>query len=228
MVEGDLWLDLDAAGSGIQDALRNDLTAGFSAGQRYRIDRTPPGFAALSASPSPVRQGVKTLISFTVSEALQSSPTLTVNAGPATIQTHSGLNYVFQYAVKSADSDGPAAVAIAGVDRAGNRGTADATNLLVIDKTVPAPPASLMLDAADDSGVSSSDRITRQTSALTVHGAAEAVTRVAREDGVLLGTASPHRIRAVTHLDVSTDDVDEALARIATMLHAQPELRPAA
>jgi hypothetical protein len=30
----------------------------------------------------------------------------------------------------------------------------------------------------------------------------------------------------VTHLDVSTDDIDEALGRITTMLHAQPGLRP--
>jgi hypothetical protein len=32
----------------------------------------------------------------------------------------------------------------------------------------------------------------------------------------------------VTHLDVSTADIDEAVLRIATLLDAQPELRPAA
>ena len=34
------------------------------------------------------------------------------------------------------------------------------------------------------------------------------------------------RFRAVTHLDVSRDDVDEALARIGALLDAQPSLRP--
>ncbi len=48
-----------------------------------------------------------------------------------------------------------------------------------------------------------------------IHGAAEAVTRVAREDGVLLGTASPHRIRAVTHLDVDREGVIRAAKIIA-------------
>jgi threonine aldolase len=48
-----------------------------------------------------------------------------------------------------------------------------------------------------------------------IHGAAEAVTRVAREDGVLLGTATPHRIRAVTHLDVDREGVIRAAKVIA-------------
>ena len=52
--------------------------------------------------------------------------------------------------------------------------------------------------------------------------------RAAYECGVLVIPLDPGRFRAVTHLDVSTDDIDEALARIATMLHVQPELRPAA
>jgi len=52
--------------------------------------------------------------------------------------------------------------------------------------------------------------------------------RASHACGVLVIPLDPGRFRAVTHLDVSTDDVDEALARIATMLHAQPELRPAA
>ena len=50
--------------------------------------------------------------------------------------------------------------------------------------------------------------------------------RGARERGVLLLPTDPGRFRAVTHLDVSRDDVDEALARIGTLLDAQPSLRP--
>ena len=38
--------------------------------------------------------------------------------------------------------------------------------------------------------------------------------RAARERGVLLGRAGPGRLRAVTHLDVASEDVDEALERL--------------
>lgn len=47
------------------------------------------------------------------------------------------------------------------------------------------------------------------------HGTADAVIAVAREDGVLLGAAGPHRIRAVTHLDVDRDGVMKAARVIA-------------
>lgn len=48
-----------------------------------------------------------------------------------------------------------------------------------------------------------------------VHGTAEAVTRAARESGVLLGTATAQRIRAVTHLDVDRAGVLRAANLIA-------------
>jgi len=47
------------------------------------------------------------------------------------------------------------------------------------------------------------------------HGTADAVIGVAREDGVLLGAAGPHRIRAVTHLDVDRAGVMRAAKVIA-------------
>ena len=46
-------------------------------------------------------------------------------------------------------------------------------------------------------------------------GTADAVIAVARENGVLLGAAGPHRIRAVTHLDVDRDGVTRAAKVIA-------------
>lgn len=46
-------------------------------------------------------------------------------------------------------------------------------------------------------------------------GTADAVIAVAREDGVLLGAAGPHRIRAVTHLDVDRDGITRAAKVIA-------------
>jgi threonine aldolase len=52
--------------------------------------------------------------------------------------------------------------------------------------------------------------------------------RAAHQSGVLVIPLDPGRFRAVTHLDVSSNDIDEAIARIAKLLDAQPELRPAA
>ena len=46
-------------------------------------------------------------------------------------------------------------------------------------------------------------------------GTAQAVVELAREEGVLLGTAGPHRVRAVTHLDVDRDGVLRAAKVIA-------------
>ncbi|WP_022684134.1 Ig-like domain-containing protein [Sphingobium bisphenolivorans] len=51
------------------------------------------------------------------------------------------------------------------------------------DSTAPAAPSALALAAADDSGVSSSDRITSQGSALTITGNAEAGSTVTLRDG---------------------------------------------
>jgi len=51
-------------------------------------------------------------------------------------------------------------------------------------------------------------------------GTGEAVVALAREDGVLLGTAGPHRIRAVTHLDVDRDGVMRAAKVIADIAAA--------
>jgi len=52
--------------------------------------------------------------------------------------------------------------------------------------------------------------------------------RAAHACGVLVIPLDPGRFRAVTHLDVSSDDIDDAISRIAILLDAEPELRPAA
>ena len=52
------------------------------------------------------------------------------------------------------------------------------------------------------------------------HGTADAVIAIAREDGILLGSAGPQRIRAVTHLDVDTAAVTRAARVIAEIAGA--------
>jgi len=48
-----------------------------------------------------------------------------------------------------------------------------------------------------------------------VKGTADAVIAAAREDGILLGSSGPNRVRAVTHLDVDRDGVMRAAKVIA-------------
>jgi threonine aldolase len=50
-------------------------------------------------------------------------------------------------------------------------------------------------------------------------GTAEAMVALAREEDVLLGTAGPHRVRAVTHLDIDRDAVLRA-AKVITEIAA--------
>ena len=51
-------------------------------------------------------------------------------------------------------------------------------------------------------------------------GTADAVVALAREDGILLGSAGPQRVRAVTHLDVDRDGVMRAAKVIADIAAA--------
>jgi threonine aldolase len=44
---------------------------------------------------------------------------------------------------------------------------------------------------------------------------ADALSRAARGHGVLINASGPHRLRAVTHLDVSRDDVEQAAKLLA-------------
>jgi threonine aldolase len=55
-----------------------------------------------------------------------------------------------------------------------------------------------------------------------------AFLRAAESRGVRMLPLDPGRFRAVTHLDVSAADVDEALGRLAEVLHADPALSPVA
>ncbi|NQU44094.1 hypothetical protein HQ520_12470 [bacterium] len=101
------------------------------------LDTTPPVFSNLSSTASPLRTGDGVLLSFTASEILGGEPSLCVNDHDASFVTQNGNDYTFSYTVLVGDPDGPAEVAVAGVDRAGNTGLATSTALLTIDQTPP-------------------------------------------------------------------------------------------
>lgn len=84
------------------------------------------------------------------------------------------------------------------------------------DTTAPAAPTGLALAAADDTGASSSDRVTSQTSALTITGTAEANSTVTIKDGsTTLGTATANAGGTFT-LDVSLAQGTHSLTATAT------------
>ena len=81
----------------------------------------------------------------------------------------------------------PHEVVVTAADAAGNTASSDATSITV-DTTPPTTPSSPTLAAADDTGSSSSDGVTNQTSGLTFSGTAGAgvvVTLASTIDGAL-------------------------------------------
>jgi Bacterial Ig-like domain len=88
-------------------------------------------------------------------------------------------------------AEGAHAVVARATDRAGNTSEPSAALVVRVDKTAPPAPTALDLATADDTGVSNSDNITRQTTALTITGTAEAGGTVELFDGTTsLGTVA--------------------------------------
>jgi threonine aldolase len=65
------------------------------------------------------------------------------------------------------------------------------------------------------------DRDTVETNIVNIdtHGPAEAISKAARALGVLINASGPNRLRAVTHLDVSRAEVEQASDIIARAAH---------
>lgn len=102
------------------------------------LDTTPPLFSNFVVSPALAPTlGTVVTTTFTVSEALQSSPTLKINGHNANLHNHRGLQYGFAYVVALGDPDGWATLTASGRDRAGNRGATSATTALMVDTAAP-------------------------------------------------------------------------------------------
>jgi threonine aldolase len=75
---------------------------------------------------------------------------------------------------------------------------------VLAEKMARAPGARVALESVETNIVN-----------IDVEPAADAVARLAREAGVLINATGPHRLRAVTHLDVSRADIDAAADALA-------------
>ena len=108
---------------------------------------------------------------------------------------------------------GGLAVAGLAAAAAGGGGGGGGNNPPAPDTTPPAAPTGLALAAADDTGSSNADRVTSQTSALTITGTAEANATVTIRDGAtVLGTGTANSSGAFS--------IDVALAAGAHSLTA--------
>ena len=126
-----------SAGSTWTDLTTYKSTANFCIKGYTVTDTISPTFSSVVASPTLARLGTAVTITFTASETLSGSPTVTVNTHAASYVTKTGNNYTYSYTIQSSDADGAATIAISGTDVAGNPGSASSTTALSVDKTAP-------------------------------------------------------------------------------------------
>ncbi|MGY4478358.1 Ig-like domain-containing protein [Bradyrhizobium sp. USDA 3364] len=88
------------------------------------------------------------------------------------VSTDGGATWSTTSANQSTLADGTYSFHAVVTDPAGNSSTSNAITVTV-DNTAPAAPTGLDLNAADDTGSSSADNITKNTSALTISGSGE-------------------------------------------------------
>jgi len=98
-------------------------------------DTTPPSFSNIVATPDPSKLNDNVTITFTVSEALQANPTVTVSGRQANFVSVNGFNYTYSYTViaQSPEVNGINTISITGTDLAGNQGTGSGSLTIVFD-----------------------------------------------------------------------------------------------
>jgi dihydrodipicolinate reductase len=188
----------DAGGNNVYDVTveASDGHGGISAPQALAVtvtdvDETAPTVSTVSygSNDGTLRAGETVMLLVAFSEAVTlagGTPTLALNdGGTANYASGSGTNLLtFSYTVLAGQNTSDLAVIAFNLngatitDPAGNNAiTAGAiqnpAGILVVDTTPPVAPTGLDLAAADDSGSSPTDNITKNASALTISGFGE-------------------------------------------------------
>ncbi len=101
------------------------------------LDTTPPVFSNLVATPALAKEGTQVSLTFSASEALLTSPTVTVNGHAAQFGGLAGAVWTFVYTVQADDAEGAAAILVSGLDLVGNPGQLSNNTALLVDKTAP-------------------------------------------------------------------------------------------
>ncbi|MFC3177457.1 Ig-like domain-containing protein, partial [Undibacterium amnicola] len=108
---GTLGLDLNSAGTGIIDSASNAITAGFTAGQTYTVDRVTPSVSSIVPAGSASTNGTSSSYTVTFSENVSgvdiSDFTITsTNSATANVASISGSGNVYTIVVDNIDGDG--------------------------------------------------------------------------------------------------------------------------
>jgi hypothetical protein len=200
--DGTLRLDLNNSGTGIVNAGTQAITGGFTSGQTYTLDTTPP----TAPSGLDMTAGSDSGISDTDNITSDTTPTLTgggAEAG-ATVKLYDtdGTTLLGTTTADgsgnwsittSALTDGAHTLKAKVTDAAGNTGAASTALTVTIDTTAPSAPGAPDLASASDSGSSSTDNNTSVTTpTLTGSGvdAGATVTLYDTNGTTVLGTAT--------------------------------------
>uniref|UniRef100_A0A0N4ZJM5 Ig-like domain-containing protein n=1 Tax=Parastrongyloides trichosuri TaxID=131310 RepID=A0A0N4ZJM5_PARTI len=164
-------------------------TGAASAGLSITIDKTAPTLA-ITSNVSALKIGETASITFTFSEDPSTTfnwsgttGNVAVTGGYLSAISGSGLTRTAIF-TPIADATGTASITVGAAtytDVAGNNGGAGTTPTLTFDTKAPAAPATLMLAAASNSGVSNVDNITNVTTP-KITGTAEAAATVTLYD----------------------------------------------
>jgi len=194
--DGTLRLDLKNSGTGIQSLSAVDIVGGYVSGQTFTLDHSNP------AAPAGLAMSAGTDTGVSNSDAITSNiaPTFTGTAeANATVKLYDGGTLL---GTTNSDGSGNWSIAnnklgdgnhtltVTQTDRAGNVSVASAGLAVVIDATV-APPTTVALASASDSGVLGDGRTNVVTP--TINGSAEAnagVTLYDTDGTTVLGTAT--------------------------------------
>lgn len=133
--DGSLRLDLKSSGTGIVSGSSTAIGGGFTAGQLYTLDHTPPILTAVSMPNSPLKVGDTQIVTFTVANDGGSPLTLANGTvGGYSLSNLTRVNsttYTAQFTVTPGGADIAAAsdlaVSVVLSDAAGNRNTAFTT-----------------------------------------------------------------------------------------------------
>ncbi|HWJ94524.1 MAG TPA: Ig-like domain-containing protein, partial [Telluria sp.] len=180
---------ITVASGSYTDAAGNNGGAGTTPALSF--DTKAPS-VAITSSAGALMAGETATITFTFSEDPGASFTWNGSSGDVVVSggtlgpiAGSGTTRTAVFTPDANTNGGSASITIAAgtyTDAAGNAGTAGATPTILFDTVAPNAPSALVLDAASDTGTSSSDNLTKLATP-TVKGTAEAGSTVKLYDG---------------------------------------------
>ena len=225
-VSGTTWsLATTLSGSGtlqvrVADAVDN---TGPVATQAYVLDTSAPT-VTIGSDASALKSGDTATITFTFSEdpgATFTAGDVAVSGGTLSAISGTGTTRTAIFTPDANTNGGTASITVTAggyADAAGNNGGAGTTPAIHFDTLAPNAPAAPQLQAASDTGASSADGITSDTTP-TVGGTAEAHAAVTLYDGdgmTVLGTATADAAGAWSITSAALADGSHALRAVQT------------